>query len=187
MHWIGDGEDRGWNCRNHTTVFTQEREWATARQEDVGRSGPSVCSTAICILSVIFLGDNRVRVCGIDLVTFNIHPNQPKLVEGDFGHPFQLGIGLKRNSNFTLFGIVLLVFPPQRRIANTGPRASNTPYNRPKATFQGEHAPLDGHSANGSAASRSAANKELRSPTNMFHAPGEHHLKEATIADNSAV
>ena len=126
------------NCRNHTTVFTQEREWATARQEDVGRSGSSVCSTAICILGVISLCDNRVRVCGVDLVTFNIHPNQPKLVERDFGHPFKLVIGFKRNSNFPLFGIVLLIFPPQRRIANTGPGASNTLYNRPKATFQGK-------------------------------------------------
>ena len=109
------------DCNNHTALLAQKRKWAATRQEDVVRSGPNICRTAIRILGFISLGDNRIRERCIDLMTFDVNPNQPKLLERNFGHLFELTLGIKGDSNIPRFPIKFLIFPPHGRIAPTGP------------------------------------------------------------------
>ena len=109
------------DCNNHTALLTQKRKWAATRQEDVVRSGPSICRTAIRILGFMSLGDNRIRERCIDLMTFDVDPNQPELLERHFGHPFRFTLRIKGDSNIPLFRMKFLIFPPHGRIGPTGP------------------------------------------------------------------
>ena len=56
-----------------------------------------------------------------------------------------------------------------------------------KRPSRGMDEPLLGHLAEGDDASRNAAKRALLSPTKRFHLSGSAHLKDAIMADNSAV
>ena len=54
-------------------------------------------------------------------MAFNIEPCKPELIEGDFRHPFWLGVRFKGDSDLPLFGVTNLVFLPTWELAVTGP------------------------------------------------------------------
>ena len=113
------------DCNNHTALLTQKRKWTATRQQDIERTGPGICGTAIRILGFIPLGDDRIRKRCIDLMTFDVDPDQPRLLERHFGHPFKFTLGIKGDSNIPLFRMKFLIFPPHGRIGPTGPLVGN--------------------------------------------------------------